>query len=318
MNREKNYACLAIIKQPGLGDAQILLSNLRHISKEIGKPLTLLTQRTTGATAVFKHDPHVDDVIDLGKKDFFNIINKIKSRKFDQCYIYSDSIRLYLIALFSGIPRKKIYHYPFFSKKGKNFYKTAQEFTEKILYRKITSYSKIYWDKDDIEKTKIKYNITNETKNYIIAPSASGETKRWPINNYIKLLEELNNKHPSKFFIAAGQDDENLVKKIMDSSIGKRCVSLCNLNIEQIIPIFASCESCISNDTGFGHLAANLNVQVLMIFCDSPASAYGLWNPNIKVVVPEGETIESTKHDTLGKSRISFHKVFEKSLELIS
>ena len=318
MNREKNYACLAIIKQPGLGDAQILLSNLHHISKEIDKPLTLLTQRTTGATAVFRYDPHVDDVVDLGKKDFFNIINKIKSRKFDQCYIYSDSIRLYLIALFSGIPRKKIYHYPFFSKKGKNFYKTAQEFTEKILHKKITSCSKIYWDKDDIDETKIKYNITSNTKNYIIAPSASGETKRWPINNYIKLLKELNKKHPSKFFIAAGQDDKSLVKKIMDSSIGKRCVSLCDLNIEQIIPIFASCESCISNDTGFGHLAANLNVKVLMIFCDSPASAYGLWNPNIKVVVPVGETIESTKHDTLGNSRVSFHEVLEKSLELIS
>ena len=318
MNREKNYTCLAIIKQPGIGDAQILLSNLHHISKETGKSLTLLAQRTTGAKAVFTHDPHVDDVIDLGKTGFFNIINKIKSKKFDQCYIYSDSIRLYLIALFSGIPRKKIYHYPFFSKKGKNFYKTAQEFTEKILYRKITSCSKIYWDKSDIEKTKIKYNITNDTKNYIIAPSASGETKRWPINNYIKLLEELNKKNLSKFFIAAGQNDENLVKKIMDSSIGKRCVSLCNLNIEQIIPIFASCEFCISNDTGFGHLAANLNIQVLMIFCDSPASAYGLWNPNIKIVVPDGETIESTKHDTLGKSRVSFHKAFEKALVLIS
>jgi len=318
MNREKNYACLAIIKQPGLGDAQILLSNLHHISREIGKPLTLLTQKTTGASAVFKHDPHVDNIIDLGKRDFFNIINKIKSKKFDRCYIYSDSIRLYLIALFSGIARKKIYHYPFFSKKGKNFYKTAQEFTEKILYKKITSYSKIYWDKDDIEKTKIKYNITNDTKNFIIAPSASGETKRWPINNYIKLIDELNKKYPSKFFIAAGHNDKNLVKKIMDSSIAKRCVSLCNLNIEQIIPIFASCECCISNDTGFGHLAANLNVQVLMIFCDSPASSYGLWNPNITVVVPEGETIESTRHDTLGKYRVSFDEVFEKSLELIS
>ena len=32
----------------------------------------------------------------------------------------------------------------------------------------------------------------------------------------------------------------------------------------------------------------------------------------------EGETIESTKHDTLGKHRVSFNEVFEKSLDLIS
>ena len=91
------------------------------------------------------------------------------------------------------------------------------------------------------------------------------------------------------------------------------------VNIEQIIPIIASCKACVTNDTGFGHLAANLNVKCLMIFCDTPPAAYALWNPNnIKIVVPEGETIESTKHSTLGKSRISFSEVFEKSLELIS
>ena len=126
---------LIIIKSPGIGDLQILLSNIHHLSNEIGKPVSVLAQKNTRAKAVFKYDAqHVDDVIDLGRKDFFNVINKIKSRKFDQCYIYSDSIRLYLIAKLSGI--KKIYHYPFFSKKGKNFYKTAQNFTEKILKKK--------------------------------------------------------------------------------------------------------------------------------------------------------------------------------------
>ena len=110
---------LIIIKSPGIGDLQIMLSNIHHISKEIDKPVTILAQKNTGAEAAFKHDPHVDEILNLGKKDFFNIINKIKSRKFSQCYIYNDSMRLYLISKLSGI--SKIYNYPFFSKKGKNF-----------------------------------------------------------------------------------------------------------------------------------------------------------------------------------------------------
>ena len=106
---------LIIIKSPGIGDLQILLSYIHHVSKEINKPVSILAQQSTAARAVFKHDKHVDEVIDLGQKDFFNIINKIKSKKFNQCYIYNDSIRLWLIAKLSGISR--IYHYPFFSKK---------------------------------------------------------------------------------------------------------------------------------------------------------------------------------------------------------
>ena len=75
MNLEKKNSCVALIKQPGLGDLQILLSNIHHISKTINRPLTIVAQKTTGAKTVFKHDPHVDEVIDLEKKDFFDICN---------------------------------------------------------------------------------------------------------------------------------------------------------------------------------------------------------------------------------------------------
>jgi len=305
---------LICIKPPGLGDANILLSNIHHISQKINKPLTILAQKTTGSRAIFKNDPHVNDVVDLGKRDFFNIINKIKSRKFDQCYIYSDSIRLYLIAKLSGI--KTIYHYPFFSKKGKNFYKTAQEFTEKILQKKINSASKIYWNKESIEKAKKNYDIKNEVKNIVCGISASGHTKRYDINNYIKLFQEINSKFPCKFFLFGGKNDEILIEKVMDSI--SNCVSLSKLSLEEIIPIVAACKFYIGNDTGPLHISANLNLKCLALFCDSPPSAYGLWNPNIKIIVPVGKTIESTGHNTRGSEKISFSEVLRKSIELIS
>ena len=306
---------LIIIKSPGIGDLQIMLSNIHHISKEIDKPVTILAQKNTRAKAVFKHDPHhVDEILNLEKKDFFNIINKIKPRKFGQAYIYSDSIRLYLIAKLSNI--SKVYHYPFFSKKRKNFYKTAQEFTEKILQRKIDSASKIYWDKESIERAKKDYDIKNDVKNIVCGISASGPTKRWDVDNYIKLFKEINSKFPCKFFLAGGPNDKFLIEKVMNSV--ENCVSLSKLNMEQIIPIIASCKIYCGNDTGFGHIAANLNLKCLMLFCDSPPSAYGLWNPNTKIIVPSGESIASCGHNTLGQHNISFDEVLTKALELIN
>ena len=305
---------LLIVKSSGIGDLQILLTNIHHISKEIGKPLTILSQKSTRAEAVFKHDPHVNAVLNLGKKDFFNIINKIKSRKFSQCYIYNDSMRLYLISKLSGI--SKVYNYPFFSKEGKNFYKTAKEFTEKVLQKKINSASKIYWDNNEIEKAKRNYDIKNDIKNIVCGISASGPTKRYDIDNYIKLFHKINSKFSCKFFLAGGRNDEILIEKVMTSV--ENCVSFSKLSMEQIIPIIASCQYYIGNDTGFGHLSANLNSKCLMLFCDSPPSAYGLWNPNIKIIVPSGETIESCGHNTRGKDKISFDEVFKKSLELIN
>jgi len=306
---------LIIIKSPGIGDLQILLSNIHNISQEIGGPVSVLAQENTRAKAVFTHDKqHVEEVIDLGRKDFFNIINKIRSKKFDHAYIYSDSIRLYLIARLSGI--SKIYHYPFFSKKRKNFYKTAQEFTEKILQKKINSATKIYWDKESIQKAKENYDIQTNVKNIVCGISASGPTKRWDIDNYIKLFKEINSKFPCKFFLFGGKKDEMLIEKVISSV--PNCTSLSKLDLEEIIPIIAACRFYIGNDSGPLHISANLDLKCLSIFCDSPPSAYGIWNPNIKIIVPADETVESTGHNTRGKDKIFFDEVLKKSLDLIS
>ena len=161
------------------------------------------------------------------------------------------------------------------------------------------------------------HKVTNcRRKNIICGVSASGPTKRWDINNYIKLLKKINEEFPCKFFLAGGQNDEILIQKVMDSV--ENCISLSKLNMEQIIPIIACCSNYIGNDTGFGHLAANLNAKCLMIFVDSPSKSYGLWNKNIKIVVPVGETIDSVGHNTRGKDKVSFNEVLTKSLDLIN
>ena len=312
-----NQTALVIIKSMGIGDLCILTANIHAISTSIGKPLVVLAQKSSRASSIFKHDPCVKEVIELDKTGFFNIIKKIKPYKFSQCYVYSDSIRMYLISKLSNI--KQIFHYKFFSKKGKNFYRTSQEFTEKILKKKIDSTSKIYWNKDDIEKAKKNYNIKNNIKNIVCGISASGKTKRWRISNYIKLFEEISKKYQSKFFLAGGPKDEDLIKAVMDSSIiGKNCISFSKMTIEEAIPIIASCQNYIGSDTGWGHIASGLGLKSLLLFMDSPPLAYGVYSNNISVIVPQGETIESCGHNTRGSDKISFDEVLKKSLELIN
>ncbi len=89
---------LVIIKSMGIGDLCILISNIHAISKANKEPVTVLAQKNTRAQEILKYDPYVDEVIELDEKQikgFFNIIKILKNRKFDQCYIYSDSIRFF-------------------------------------------------------------------------------------------------------------------------------------------------------------------------------------------------------------------------------
>ncbi len=310
---------LVVIKSMGIGDLSILTSNIHAISKKIAKPVTVLAQKNTRAHAILKYDPHIEDVIELDEKEikgFFSIIKKIKPKQFDQSYIYSDSIRLYLILKLSGI--KENFHYKFFSKEGKNFYKTAKEFTERTLNTKIDPQSKIYCNNNDILEAKKKYNITNDTKNIICGVSASGPTKRWNINNYIKLFEHLNSKFQCKFFIAGGLNDENLINQVMKSSIGKNCISLCKMNLSEAMPIIGASKYYIGNDTGWGHISSGLGLKSLFLFMDSPPLAYGVYSKKISIICPDGLTLESTKHDSRGKDRITVDTVLKKAYEFIN
>ena len=79
-----------MIKSMGIGDLCILISNIHAISKKIGKPVSVLAQKNTRAEAILKHDPHIEEVIELSEneiKGFSEIIKKIKTKKFDQVYI---------------------------------------------------------------------------------------------------------------------------------------------------------------------------------------------------------------------------------------
>ncbi len=84
------------------------------------------------------------------------------------------------------------------------------------------------------------------------------------------------------------------------------------------MPIIKNCDIYIGNDTGWLHIASALNKKCLALFVVSPVQAYGIYSTNISIVVREGETEETTTHNTLGKEKINFEKVLKKSLELLN
>ncbi len=160
--------------------------------------------------------------------------------------------------------------------------------------------------------------MTSDTKNIVCGVSASGPTKRWDINNYIKLFEYLNSKFQCKFFLAGGLADEDLINQVIKSSIGKNCISFCKMNLSEAIPIIGASQYYIGNDTGWGHIASGLGLKSLFLFMDSPPLAYGIYSKKINIICPDGLTLESTGHNSRGKDRIPFDKVLKKAYELIN
>ena len=316
---------LILINKIGLGDCVIHINYIHEISKKYKKPVSILAKENTRAKDLFRDDPHIDEVITLdrlndnsgshdGLNGFFKLARDIKDKRFDEVFIFNSSIRYYLICKFAGI--KKIAQYPLFKKKGQHVVNTAKIFTENELNKIVSTKPKLLISEEKILSAR--KDISQSHKNIVLGISASGPTKRWGIANFIRLIEKINEKLPSKFYLAAGKNDQKLIDEILNSNIGPNCISLNNLKISEMMPIIANCNLYCGNDTGFMHISAALNLKTIALFMDSPVLAYGKYSENISVIIPEGETEETTTHDTLGASKISVDKVYNKCIELLS
>ena len=315
---------LVIQPKIGMGDMVIYLPYIHAISKKYQKPISILVKENSRANQLLLDDKHIDEIIILdrtkdnsgshdGLSGFFKLSKEIKSKNFDKVFIYNGSLRYLLISKLAGI--KNISQYPLFRKKD-NIVTSAKIFTENELNAIVSTEPKLNINQDRIDNAK--QNFSNEYKHVCLGISASGPTKRWDINNFIKLCSKINNKIPTKFYLAAGNNDKDLINQLIKSEIGSNCVSFENLKISEAMPIIKNCNLYIGNDTGWLHIASALGLKCLALFMDSPVQAYGKYSKNINVIVPEGQTEQTTTHDTLGADKISFEKVFNKSIELLN
>ena len=317
---------LVVQQRMGIGDMIIFLPYIHAISKKLNTQVSLLVKKNSKAEQLCAEDQHIEEIIYLdqnkkksGRHDgwsgFFNLLNDIKEKKFDKIFIFNGSLRFLLLGKLSGI--KFIYQYPLFTRKD-NIVLSAKKLTERLTGEAVSTQPTLYLNKEKMEKAKTKYNFNKNFKHVCIGFSASGPTKRWNIEKYIKLAEEINKKKLCKFYLAGGRNDNELFKKFASSSISNSCVSFKDLTIRETLPIIQNCNIYIGNDTGWLHIASALNIKCLALFMDSPVQAYGKYSKNIFLVIPEGETEETTTHNTRGKENISFQKVLRRSLELLN
>ena len=314
---------LVIQPKIGMGDMIIYLPYIHAISKKYQTSVSILVKENSRANQLLAEDKHIDEIItlDRSKNDtgihdgvlgFLKLSKELKKLKFDKVFIFNGSLRYLLISKLAGI--KSISQYPLFRKKD-NIVTSAKIFTENELNTIVSTQPILSLSKERVEKTR--GNFSKNFKHICLGISASGPTKRWNIKNFIKLCERINEKIPSKFYLAAGNNDQDLINEILNSKIKQNCNSFKDLKISETMPLIKNCNLYIGNDTGWLHISSALGIKCVAIFMDSPVQAYGKYSDNINVIVPEGETEKTTTHNTLGADKVSFEKVLNKSIELL-
>jgi heptosyltransferase-2 len=305
---------LIVQTRPGVGDFCMFLPYIQQI-KEHNKDFefTLITKKRTAAKQILKYEQSIehivfleDEILGITKSkinNFFKLLAFIKKNNFSKIYIMHFSLFWFLLAKISRI--KNIYKYGII-KKNVDIYLNALEQNKRWLNNNNLS-----------SQTKIAYPHDNEKNNnqIIIGIGSSGPTKKWSTENYIELIKRINNKN-IKFFLAGGNNEiENqIANKIIYEIKENSVVSLCSLNIEDIIPIIKSSKLYVGNDTGFMHLSAGLDIPAIGLFGDTPLS-YANYNKNIFPITPKN--FKTIGHNSLAMNQITVDQVLEKVRKFI-
>ena len=153
--------------------------------------------------------------------------------------------------------------------------------------------------------------------NILLGIGGSGSTKRIPSNIFLSVIEKISKVKKCKFFLATGKDDEEqiILKEILDSDFKNLCVPLDNFSIKETLPIIKNCDLSICNDSSFSHLSSALGIKTITLMADTPL-IYGNYSSKMFPIIPDGQN--TVVHNTLGKEKINPQKIFDKILDIIS
>lgn len=146
--------------------------------------------------------------------------------------------------------------------------------------------------------------LDTEKFNIIIHPKTTGHGREWPLENFTKLIQQLD-KNQFRIFISGAKQDAEVLR---DWSILEEdyIVNLTGkLPLDQFIAFIHASDGLVAGSTGPVHLAAALGIHALGLYTDLRSRNANRWFP----VGALGDALECTNDDM---STITVERVLAK------
>ena len=129
-----------------------------------------------------------------------------------------------------------------------------------------------------------KNNISKDTILIGIHPGGM-PSRRWPIENYSYMINEVYRNISCRFVISGGRDEIDLVNKLSRSTNIEIINLVDELNIQELAALIKRCSLFVTNDTGPMHIAAVLKTPLVAIFGPGDIIRFNPRNISDKAIV---------------------------------
>ena len=256
-----NNKNILVIKHGSTGDIFMSFNALKSILNY--SPNITICSTKTGLKTFRLLNSHFNEIIDERGKiiQTLKVLLKIKKKRFDYIIDLQNSNRTSIYLLFIKLFTKAQSNGTsiFSSKRYK-----SQNYKEHVIIGLNKQIQLL-----NIQKIQNKiYHPLKKFNQVIIVPgsSKSGQSKRWPFESYLKVIEYLISKK-IRCYIIGGNDEKEIGKMIPKN---KYIINLINNSPwDYVKKIALKSKVTISNDTSAMHFISNLNLPVIAIMKDN-------------------------------------------------
>lgn len=267
---------ILVIQTAFIGDV-ILITPLVRAIKESFPEASIDLIVVPKSSEVLQNNPNINSIIIFDKKknklfSFFKILNIIKKKKYDIAFLPHSSLTSTILTFLGRIPirvgfdrwisRKllthKVTHIKNVFKIEKYLHLLSPFSKERFgIQTELFPTSKM---ENTVEKL---LSELNTNKKIALAPGSIWYTKRWPEENYRKLIGYLSELNYGIILIGSKDEEElcdRLNPKINSLNLAGK------LSILESASIIKNCDLMICNDSGALHIANAMQTEVIAFF----------------------------------------------------
>lgn len=119
----------------------------------------------------------------------------------------------------------------------------------------------------------------------LIHPAAALETKRWPVENFARVVEEVASRGLTPVAIASPSE-----RSLLDELAGRSSapvIGFSNLSLPEVAALASRASLFVGNDSGIAHIAAAAGASCVVVFGSSNVAHWRPWTTNPNEVVRE-------------------------------
>jgi lipopolysaccharide heptosyltransferase II len=295
----KDFKTIVISKYVGLGSiiqATPLLQTLRKNFPQA--QIIFLT--TEGNRILLEHIPEVNSIITVSDKSFFKVLGtsfaalkklwRIKPDLFIDLEFYSNysSIMTTMSKATNRLGfyregktyRKGVYNYLVPFSVEVPISQSYLQFAEKVNGKEKVTSLKLSVNNSHLDSVQKKLNLSPGQKYMVVNPNASDLRleRRWPKENFVKILSALLEKNKNRAVVLIGSKDEASYVSGIYSALPKNDLlinSAGKISLAELITLIANAELMLTNDTGPMHMAFATRTKTVSLFGPCSPKQYG-------------------------------------------